>query len=455
MKYDLRNSGGDVKTRLFISCYKSTPFRRNNKYVREVCNTISTITGIKIVDKALMWFVSNVGQARRLNCLSMSVKLRASYWTGNVAGIGYRRVVAIVDKMEELGYIDIYRGYTEWWKEFEERDSSATILSFNKELIDMFQSVEIEKFTKENDLKENEYIVIRDRDTREKMKTTNFDIEDMTQQIKRYNEALGRADIKYDGVPVKKVEYFRSFTDSLDKGGRLYVAGGGVQTLSEEDRNKHLTIGGSAVVELDYSSMHPNMLYEEKAVAYGTMMSKQLGDNHLPYDFKYSRAKQYITVDEDMVAEYKLATGREGYDPARNLRKVSVLIALNSRSLGSARDSINYELFQDKKKPLEERKFHGVEFVNTFTMLNELTQHNKWIKEYFFKDVGIVLQYLDSEIALGVIDYMMQRGEVVLCYHDSFIAKEENKEMLESAMKESWKTVLKGDDYCKITSKGG
>lgn len=63
------------------------------------------------------------------------------------------------------------------------------------------------------------------------------------------------------------------------------------------------------------------------------------------------------------------------------------------------------------------------------------------------------MQNLDSEIALRVIDLMLQSGEVVLCWHDSFQCRASAKDLLHSAMVEAWNDVLGSNIFVKVDQK--
>ena len=62
------------------------------------------------------------------------------------------------------------------------------------------------------------------------------------------------------------LNYKRVFHDNLNTSGRWY-SNNSFQTIAKEQR-KNITINGKATVELDYSAIHPRILYclEKKVV---------------------------------------------------------------------------------------------------------------------------------------------------------------------------------------------
>ena len=62
----------------------------------------------------------------------------------------------------------------------------------------------------------------------------NTDKDSWRIRAEKAEKELAGADIKYEGKQIADVIYRRIFTEDLQHGGRLYVAGGGVQVLPEE-----------------------------------------------------------------------------------------------------------------------------------------------------------------------------------------------------------------------------
>lgn len=435
---------------LLVVTVLADPFFDNNKALQPFIKSFKDVVGSSVSSEAaIKWFVTNVARTTRNKGTALSVKLSRGYWSGNDCGIGYRGVKSLVDWLEENGYVDIYRGFTEFWKPVKERRSQSTILKFKEPLLELFVSVPLHLFVKAGTL-ENE-IVNRSRETKELLSTRSIrNVKEARNKMKEYNKSLSEADIKFKGEPVATVEYFRSFSGDSDSGGRLYVNGGGIQLVAERFRSKYLTFNDEPVVELDYSSNHPNILYEYKELDSEICLRKMLGEDFKPYDADL----HFVDVDEIEVANHKTEFGIKEYCPLRNLCKIALLVSLNCGSILSAAQALRNEIYKDRKSNKEDQKFVGIiGSVNTRKVCMAISEHNYVISEYFFRDEGISLQNIDSEIALGVVDALIQNGETVLCYHDSFIVREGAESLLRAAMRESWSNFIGGDKFCKIDKK--
>jgi hypothetical protein len=61
------------------------------------------------------------------------------------------------------------------------------------------------------------------------------------------------------------------------------------------------------------------------------------------------------------------------------------------------------------------------------------------INKYFCSDIGLKLQYLDSQITSDILDYFLEREIPVLPIHDSYIVAEQCEEELYEVMKEKYR----------------
>jgi hypothetical protein len=72
------------------------------------------------------------------------------------------------------------------------------------------------------------------------------------------NEFLSQAEVEGCFVaPLRRI-----FNNNLTRGGRLYAAEGAWQTMTKKERLK-IRIANEPVVEVDYSTLHPALLYAE------------------------------------------------------------------------------------------------------------------------------------------------------------------------------------------------
>ena len=196
-------------------------------------------------------------------------------------------------------------------------------------------------------------------------------------------------------LPCAYKQVFRSFSrGSWEKGGRFFAP---FQELSKTLR-EHLTIDGEPTVEVDYPSLHFNLLYH----GLGLEMAEEVGPD--AYD--------------------------AGLDvPRRTLKIVanSMLNAPNYQSLYrmvEAKDA-------DPKEVLDLNGHPAKDVVHALKRLHEP------IAAYFHSDVGIDLQFVDSQIAERVLSRM-----TVLPVHDSFVAPQSREIELRHVMQVAYQEVI-------------
>jgi hypothetical protein len=183
---------------------------------------------------------------------------------------------------------------------------------------------------------------------------------------------------------------------AFELGGRLYAP---IQNYTKDNR-KYYHFDGDPTIEIDYSSIHPYMLYHKEELEFD-------GDD--PYTI-------------------------EGSD--RSAVKLAFNIMLNRKAVGankSAAKTINKEVGCD------EEAAEALEAA--------IKALHSPIAHHFNTGVGLTLQRLDSDIALSVIDHFVNTlKRPILCVHDSFIVFVRDTETLILAMESSYRERL-GYDY--------
>lgn len=192
----------------------------------------------------------------------------------------------------------------------------------------------------------------------------------------------------------------RSFTTTFDLGGRYYNIAWG--QLSSELR-KHLKINFESVVEPDFQGLHPNMIY------------------HL----------NNMNFEGDVYA-----CG----DAPRKLYKIAFLVLINSRPTndpyktvaGVFREKKLYKEFPDclKKKILQ-------------PIIDDIFNTHNRISKYFFSDIGLKLQNLDSQITSNILNYFIEKGIPILPVHDSYIIQQQYKDELINVMTIEYQKIMK------------
>lgn len=307
-------------------------------------------------------------------------------------GISYTKTKRLLELMDNDGLITLCVGY---WDFVEGRGVSSFFI-IEEEYDDMWEGVD----TSGAMARQMESIIIRDSNTKQALNTRPFKgVTLLRQNVEAYNKLLAQNTITINGEPVD-LSYKRVFHDSLKGSGRYYSTNA-FQTIKKETRQEIL-INGWPTAELDYSAIHPRILY--------TLEGIRLDKEWSPYG--------------------------EGSDE-RDLRKVCLLIMLFSRNRQSA-------LHETADK-------HKISYTKAEAIMCRLEVHNAQISKHFYqKDLWKALQHYDSLIASEVLAICMSRNIVTLPYHDSFRVEEDYTEILQGAMFEAWKKVLGNTHNCVV-----
>lgn len=259
-----------------------------------------------------------------------------------------------------------------------------------------------------------------------KLRKTEKKLVDLLNQY-NYNSRKFEVESKggcYD-IQIRKV--FNN--NSWNHGGRSYVVGKGAEVMARTFREE-ITIDGEPTVELDFKSLHPNIL--------ACKMGIRLPDNFDPYGIEM-----------------------EGYDKdvLRKICKVLLLCAFNANSIESAIGATIGEFIvqtDDNDVPLINAwKQQGlVPAVVEFKRIAEkLCEHNSYAQDYFFSGIGLELQNTDSRIMDAIIELFLEKDEFVLPVHDSILIAERLEGFGIECMKLAYQHVLGTLDNCKIEKK--
>lgn len=195
----------------------------------------------------------------------------------------------------------------------------------------------------------------------------------------------------------------RIYQMDFEQGGRYYSEKGTVQSIPKQERF-NITIAGESISELDYVSCQYRIL-----------------------------------------ADFNAVNLEQGFDPyfipelpqvSRSMLKKCSVVMLNTSGRKSAYGAVRNEL-----------KHLGVKPKQVF---DALIDHNWYVKDYAFKQVGMKLQKIESEICGMVLDICMRDNVPVFPIHDSFLCRAKDKELLHEIMLQSWRNVLGLNMNCKI-----
>ena len=232
--------------------------------------------------------------------------------------------------------------------------------------------------------RESEPVIIRGKKKESiNLPTSGMELVEQMRTINRNNGKhrvqLGESIISTDGT--------RVFNESLDFGGRIYQTD--ILRLNRKQR-LDVTVMGEKVVEIDYTSLHPRMLYNMKGFE--------------------------CTLD---VYSMVHASNND-----RDLIKTALNIILNSKNRKQAKNAIEHEI----------RERGSETYTSADHLMDEIESVFVTISEYFYTGIGRKLQKMDSDLAVEVMLRMGEIGKVCLGVHDSFITKAVDKDILTAIM---------------------
>lgn len=174
------------------------------------------------------------------------------------------------------------------------------------------------------------------------------------------------------------------FSDNLESNGRLYNS---FWTGCKREYRKYLRIDGSQCVELDFKSMHPNILYQ---------MEGYPPQRHI---YLYSKA-----------------------DARRNVVKLLLLALINikfKRTLKETRSHTIQAAIQEFKSK------HGIflEYQDVSRLLSEIETRHTPILKHFYNSAWRYCTAFESNLIKNIIKTATKKNILVLSVHDSVICK--------------------------------
>jgi hypothetical protein len=186
---------------------------------------------------------------------------------------------------------------------------------------------------------------------------------------------------------------------SFSKHGRAY---GWWQNIPGAARQT-LTINGEPVVEADYKSLHPTILYNEAGIRFG-------GD---PYDV-------------------------DGFE--RSDIKLGFVIAINAKNMHAAVAALADHLGTDRR--------------HASNVIAAIKRRHKPIEKQFCSDAGVRLMRTDSELILGAMRAMNDNGDPALPVHDSLIVPARCANQASAKMVEVFEQIVGRANPCSVAIKG-
>jgi hypothetical protein len=210
------------------------------------------------------------------------------------------------------------------------------------------------------------------------------------EEMELINEFLSQAEVVgCFAAPLRRI-----FNNNFSRGGRLYAAEGAWQTMSKEERLK-IQIANEPVVEVDYSTLHPAILYADVG--------------------------KYVPADAYLI---------EGWP--RKLTKIALNTLINAPNIHSARLAIaHHPTMAEVTESGSQEAFRAAS-----SLIADLKRVHAPIAHLFHKGKGLELQRRDSDMAVKVTLILNQAGIAVLPIHDSFLVPASKADFLEETMLE-------------------
>jgi hypothetical protein len=292
----------------------------------------------------------------------------------------YRRIIGAADHLDALGLIEHRRTAPNQRGWQSSMKATPALIARTSKIISVGPRLEMARPA--------ESIILRDKSG------TPLDYQDtassrrMRRSLERLNDAIRSTDIS-DNVASPMA---RIFNCTFRRGGRFYALGGGWQSMKKNAR-KQLVIAGESVVEIDYRTLHPAILYAHAGVP-------------LP--------KDCYAIDSW----------------PRPLVKIALLVLLNAKNRASARLAMaHHDTMAAHAVPGSQEAIAAAA-----RLIDDVKRVHRPIAWAFHADKGAELMNIDSNLAETVMHLMLRQGVVVLPIHDSFLVPASKAERLEEAM---------------------
>lgn len=300
--------------------------------------------------------------------------------------LSYRKTVGAVDALKDGGWIEHFRQTPGVRGRQSAFKAKASLLEAMQGILDVKPPLPLEL--------PRYGVVMRDDHGKPMILPSTREVARMNKKVSAINEGLVSIDARHDCGPQLAAPITRIFNLDFERGGRLYAQGTSWQNLRKAVRQA-VKIGDEPVVELDYATLHPAMLYAEVG-------------SPLPVDC------------------YAL----KGWE--RQLVKRAFLILINASSVHKARLAIAHcpemELLDLNE---QEAKEHAARLIA------DIKKAHSPIAGAFHSDAGARLMRKDSEMAQQVLLTLHAKGVVALPMHDSFLVPSSQRFELEEAMHEA------------------
>ena len=232
----------------------------------------------------------------------------------------------------------------------------------------------------------------------EKLEFTGL-IRSTNELLKDYDDLMSKTDVVVGTRQINPLQtsLTRVFSQgTLNKGGRFYCS---LQNMKSKAR-PYIRLNKEPTVEIDFSAIHPNMLYD-------------MTDNAVLKGDAY-------TID--------------GFDRADV--KVAFNIMLN-RDGGAGKSSSARSIARNT----------GIKYKDAQILEQAILDKHSQISDYFNTGIGLDLQRIDSDIMSHILEYFVHEFKrPILPIHDSAVVSVRDVENLRLAMEAAYREVMLHDE---------
>ena len=280
------------------------------------------------------------------------------------------------------------------------------------------------------------HLLIRDDNKKpikiSKMKSVQLKVKRYEQTLEDYLGLVSNYLFTLDGLEVP-VHGRRIFNRNINLGGRFYS---NYQNVPSNDR-KRIKINHEKTIELDYKSLHYNLLYSMAGHEFK-------GD---PYDVEgYDRASI-------KVISFQLLN-TEGQDGLKELARMITLSGKPEQIEAVRQYDIQRGIYERHAQlglrvepPYKPKNVnYHIDLIPEGTdgqqLVNDLLERHKPISQFIgSKDIGLRLQNMDSNIMMDVMKVATGEGMPLLFVHDSCICKYADRARVKDVMQQAYNDV--------------
>ncbi len=334
--------------------------------------------------------IANLWNARRK---SLAVPLNRKHWTKSKSRRASVNIIELIHTLHKQDFIKMEPGFHYTPHEARNTRIWATdkLLQYCRELPRQV----ISEPTTLVELRDERGKFIEYQDTAKTLR--------ITAKLERINNVNSRADILYGNHKITAY-LIAIYKNSFDLYGRLHTSGyNHMQGFSENERSE-FTINSEPVVELDFSAIHPNLLYATEGIQF--------------------KGDPYTIIDDR--------------PEARPFLKRILLAMLNAKNELQALRAANYIFFQDRE---EKKRLNAIGITTAKPFIKLFKEAHKPISHYFCtgKETGMRIMNKDARIALDICTHFAKQNTPILAVHDSFIIQRKHRDELEEIMQKTYK----------------